>query len=137
MLTVNAPLVLIMEGLLHIHITTVLEMKVEWIGRKAQEQCLKLLESIGQKPLRRINCVEQDQRYSKKERSNKDSGSPIAPPAPYPIRWVKLIQFSPVHRRLFCQHYSTCLDHAARHWWQGFSCSQCSIIGQTKEEREK
>ena len=81
--------------------------------------------------------MEQDRRYSEKENSNKDPESPMAPPAPYPIRWVRLIQFSPIHRRLFCQHYNTCLDHAVRRWWQGFSCSRCPIIEQTKEERER
>jgi excisionase family DNA binding protein len=38
---------------------------------------------------------------------------------------------------LFCRHYSTCLDQAARLGWSGFSCSQCQAYAPPALEIEE
>jgi hypothetical protein len=32
-----------------------------------------------------------------------------------------------VHRRLYCGHYSGCLDHSCREGWVGFTCLHCPL----------
>ena len=38
-------------------------------------------------------------------------------------------QLNPIHksgdRNLFCDHYSKCLDHAAKRYWKYWSCYAC------------
>ena len=31
------------------------------------------------------------------------------------------------HRRLYCGHYSACLDQSVREGWAGFSCLHCPL----------
>lgn len=41
------------------------------------------------------------------------------------------MQPNPVHkpgiRHALCDHYESCLDHAVRHYWLYWDCSQCAF----------
>jgi hypothetical protein len=46
------------------------------------------------------------------------------------------IAISPKDRRLFCSHYSSCLDIAVEKKWQGFSCNNCKAFAPTSWNAE-
>jgi len=40
------------------------------------------------------------------------------------------------HRRVMCQHYDRCLDHAISRRWRGFSCDGCRDLEQVRMDPE-
>jgi hypothetical protein len=40
-------------------------------------------------------------------------------------------------RRVFCEHYGTCLDYAIKREWQGFSCVYCSAYSIEKKSSKE
>lgn len=46
---------------------------------------------------------------------------------PSPVRWILLDRWNPVHRRINCVYYDQCLDKAISGKWEGWSCCDCPI----------
>ena len=42
-----------------------------------------------------------------------------------PIACKSAANVGEVKRRVFCDHYDTCLNYAVRKNWEGFSCEKC------------
>ena len=42
-----------------------------------------------------------------------------------PIACKSAANIGEVKRRVFCEHYDTCLNYALRKRWEGFSCERC------------
>ena len=44
----------------------------------------------------------------------------------HPVPAPEITRPSCIRRRIWCTHYGTCLDHAIKQGWSGFSCEVCT-----------
>lgn len=51
-----------------------------------------------------------------------------------PIQSAAITSSSQVNRRVFCQYYGDCLDHAIEKRWAGFSCEECKSFEDERME---
>lgn len=67
---------------------------------------------------------------------NNELGSELeAPeaPEPDPIHWAELDRWSLTHRRIYCVYYDWCLTAAVRKNWRGWSCCECLVRDEWRE----
>jgi len=55
-------------------------------------------------------------------------------PRPSPRRSVLPIEAVDAHRDIWCRHYDSCLDVAARRGWISWSCASCPLRGMVQEK---
>ena len=62
------------------------------------------------------------------DKRTKDHGIEVTKePQPTPVQWLRLLEWSEEHRRIWCIEYEECLDRAILGRWEGWSCCSCKV----------